>query len=283
MEHTDKDFFLPLLDKFIATSPTAFFVSVPVSNNSLLNDFPRFVFMESGELDCDIGQNGSIETVHLPEHSMLFGMKGASTGCSDQNIYDGKSLTIGFFNEYIRLVFYSFLNGKPVDFVYYHTAMPLCNAGYMALESLRSIAMNSELFKAKTALMKAVLEITRYQLQNPHTEKIGKSLITWQKIETYIEQHFQDESLSRKSLAKQFRLNESYLSTLCHANTKHTLHDLIMRKKLEYSLLLLEQNLTIGEIAAHCGFNQTGYFIQVFRKTYGISPGKYRNNTLRNE
>ena len=138
----------------------------------------------------------------------------------------------------------------------------------MALEALRNISGNPDLEGAKFDFTKAILELSRYQLLNPRKEKISKSFQTWQKIESYIEQHFMEEEISRKAIAREFLMNESYLSTLCQINTNHTLHDLILRKKLAYSLLLLEQNMTIGEIASQCGFNQTGYFIQVFRKNY---------------
>lgn len=282
MERNEKEAFLRLLDKFIAEKPSHFFVSVPVTEHSLLDDFPRLVFVESGEVDCDVGVNGTIRKVHLPYHSVLYGMKGASTGCSDRTSCNGNTITIGFFENYIRFVYYRFKEGKSVDFFFCHTPEPLSSSGCMILEALRSIALNPELNEVKFDLIKALLKLSKYQLQNPCTKKMGKAAVTWKKIEAFIEQHFMEESFSRKTIAKEFLLNESYLSTLCQTNTNHTLHNFILLRKLSYSLLLLEQNMTIGEIAMQCGFNQTGYFIQVFRKVYGVSPGKYRTNVWQN-
>lgn len=40
--------------------------------------------------------------------------------------------------------------------------------------------------------------------------------------------------------------------------------------------LLYEELLSIKEIAFHCGFHDVNYFCKVFKKNYGLSPGKYR-------
>ena len=40
--------------------------------------------------------------------------------------------------------------------------------------------------------------------------------------------------------------------------------------------LLRGGTLTIGEIAARCGFNDSNYFAKKFRDLYGESPRSYR-------
>ena len=42
--------------------------------------------------------------------------------------------------------------------------------------------------------------------------------------------------------------------------------------------LLLETNKSITDIAFECGFNDSNYFGDSFRKIKGISPRKYRKN-----
>ena len=42
--------------------------------------------------------------------------------------------------------------------------------------------------------------------------------------------------------------------------------------------LLLETNRSITDIAFECGFNDSNYFGDAFRKAKGISPHKYRKN-----
>ena len=47
---------------------------------------------------------------------------------------------------------------------------------------------------------------------------------------------------------------------------------------LRYGELLLETNKSITDIAFECGFNDSNYFGDSFRKIKGISPRKYRKN-----
>ena len=45
--------------------------------------------------------------------------------------------------------------------------------------------------------------------------------------------------------------------------------------------LLLKEKKTISEIAAELNYSSVFYFSNRFRKFYGISPGKYREQYLK--
>lgn len=47
--------------------------------------------------------------------------------------------------------------------------------------------------------------------------------------------------------------------------------------------LLLEQRLSINEIAIHCGFNDASYFGKVFKGTYRVTPREFINTKLKKE
>ncbi len=47
------------------------------------------------------------------------------------------------------------------------------------------------------------------------------------------------------------------------------------RIKLAKKLLLVNK-YTISEVSDYCGFNDLNYFVRLFRKTEGITPGAYR-------
>lgn len=50
--------------------------------------------------------------------------------------------------------------------------------------------------------------------------------------------------------------------------------------QLQAAKILLETtNLDLAQIAEECGFTDDNYFIRVFRKYYGITPGGYRKST----
>lgn len=41
-------------------------------------------------------------------------------------------------------------------------------------------------------------------------------------------------------------------------------------------MLQVEPNMSIGEIALKCGFEDFAYFSRVFKKKYGVMPSQYR-------
>ena len=51
------------------------------------------------------------------------------------------------------------------------------------------------------------------------------------------------------------------------------LEDLRLKTAMD---ILFEKNATVKETAARCGIHDVNYFCRLFRKRYGISPGKYR-------
>ncbi len=72
--------------------------------------------------------------------------------------------------------------------------------------------------------------------------------------------------LSRRSLESQF-LHE----------TGKTPHDMIASVRMDRAQRLLQQSeLSLDEIAQHAGFEHTEYMSVVFKKRFGISPGRYR-------
>lgn len=51
-----------------------------------------------------------------------------------------------------------------------------------------------------------------------------------------------------------------------------------LRKRLEAAALLLqEDDLTMQEITARCGYSSQSSFVRAFKDVYGITPGQWRN------
>lgn len=54
-------------------------------------------------------------------------------------------------------------------------------------------------------------------------------------------------------------------------------HRFMRQLRLEHAKeLLLSSKLPVGMIAEQCGFPDLQYFITLFRKEYGLPPGKFR-------
>ena len=54
---------------------------------------------------------------------------------------------------------------------------------------------------------------------------------------------------------------------------------MISRRINESKYLLAETDLSLSQIAQLLGFSSLSYFSQVFRKTQGVSPMEYRQDT----
>ena len=48
------------------------------------------------------------------------------------------------------------------------------------------------------------------------------------------------------------------------------------RIKLAKELLATDRSNSVGHVSLRCGFNDVNYFVRVFRKTEGVTPGAYQ-------
>jgi len=87
--------------------------------------------------------------------------------------------------------------------------------------------------------------------------------------------------LSLSLLSRQFNIDPSNLSHHFTREMGMTLTDFINLKRLEKSCyLLLNSALYVQEIAEECGYQDVNYFIRLFKRKYGKTPGEYRNHAL---
>lgn len=96
-------------------------------------------------------------------------------------------------------------------------------------------------------------------------------------IMTYIEAHYQ-EKLSLAGIAETFYMSKNYL---CYYFKRHmgvNFVDYLSSLRIDKAKALLVSSMTLDEIAEKTGFSDTSYFIKVFKKYEGISPGAYRNS-----
>lgn len=101
-------------------------------------------------------------------------------------------------------------------------------------------------------------------------------LKNYQDMLSFIHSHYMDKiSLNDIAAAGNISRNK------CCAIFKHFLNctpvDFLNQYRLELSLELLKDlSLSITDIAAYCGFPNYSYFIQLFHKKYGYTPGFFR-------
>lgn len=108
-------------------------------------------------------------------------------------------------------------------------------------------------------------------------DKSGRNTIEKEMI-SYIQQNFM-EKISLKEFSEQFHLSEKYISRYFKEHFHITLSQYITHLRLEHAKQLLQDtDIPVTEIAMQSGYQNVSYFIRSFKKTYGVSPLKYRKN-----
>lgn len=97
-------------------------------------------------------------------------------------------------------------------------------------------------------------------------------------LKDYMEAHF-CEPLSAESLCTQFYLSKTKLYRLSERAVGMAPSAYIRKLRLDKAKQLLKNtDLPVHRIAAEVGFDDANYFVRLFTKYEGVTPGKYRNN-----
>lgn len=96
----------------------------------------------------------------------------------------------------------------------------------------------------------------------------------------YVQCHYAEDP-SLKETAAAVHLSDAYLSRLFTSRLDTTYSRFLTGVKISHAMaLLVNTNLTITEIAVQCGYDNSNYFSDAFKKNVGISPLKYRKTPL---
>ena len=94
-----------------------------------------------------------------------------------------------------------------------------------------------------------------------------------------IEREYSDEQLSLAGVSARLGISPNYLSTLIKKTKKDNFISLLTERRMKaaYDMLVMT-SLRILEIAEKCGYSDQHYFSYCFKKYYGMSPNKLREN-----
>lgn len=144
---------------------------------------------------------------------------------------------------------------EDVELLCSHPRIILCNSG----------AAESEQFDVR---IKAIL--AGDEILPPHTGALVKKAIL------YLNKNA-SQQIVRWKLADTVHVSEDYLTRIFHKEIGLSLWEYLNRYRINIATkMLLETNDTIYEIAEKSGFQDQAYFCRVFKKIYGVPPGKIR-------
>lgn len=165
--------------------------------------------------------------------------------------------------------------------IYIETATQLeANLRLIASEFYLKNEYTSELLS--TCLKFIIINIVRLcsAQENPDRKR---SYDIVRRVIQYIENNYK-ENLSNENLGEYFHFNSSHLNRIFKQNTGDTLHNFLVRYRMNLAMDLLHtSNLSVSEIVSSVGFSDVPHFIKSFKKITGKTPGEYRNSIQKAE
>ena len=138
---------------------------------------------------------------------------------------------------------------------------------------LENIRTKITLHEAKEILVQRISQICDEVIRS----KGKKGDILAGQLKQYIEEHFDDPNLNNREIAEYFHMNISYLSTFFKENTGMSPLAYVHKVRLENAKeLLLNTELTLEEISAKVGCNNSVTLNRLFKKYEGITPAVYK-------
>lgn len=122
----------------------------------------------------------------------------------------------------------------------------------------------------------AALQKARNKLENRAQPARDDANETLDRIRDYIRENYQ-KRLSLDDVADAFFINRTYLSEMFRERFGKNFVQYKNEVRIERAkVLLTDTRLSIAQIAAQCGFDNTSYFAVVFRQITGRTPGQFR-------
>lgn len=92
-----------------------------------------------------------------------------------------------------------------------------------------------------------------------------------------------NSNLTKEDVAKSFGTNKTYLIAYLRETSDETFPEWLQNLRLNHAINLMRHvsvNVPIKEIALNSGFTSTNPFNTLFKKKYGLSPGKWREEFI---
>ena len=98
-------------------------------------------------------------------------------------------------------------------------------------------------------------------------------------VKKLLEEYLEESFPGMEFVAKKVSLGESTLKRYFKAVFNKSIYEYYLLLKMEHAReLIVEKHLTINEVAAILKYEKVSSFIETFKKHFGYSPGKLKNN-----
>lgn len=105
-----------------------------------------------------------------------------------------------------------------------------------------------------------------------------------QRAKKYIDDNFDDGTLSLERLSDELSYNKKYISGVFKRRLGIGITQYITRLRVQYACTLVDGGFTsVSDIAVRCGFSDPLYFSRVFKSVIGTSPKEYIKESEKRE
>lgn len=244
----------------------------------------ELTWIMSGEIEYQV--NDTIYILH--EGDALFGNSNAvHTGRMIEN-QECTYLSITFHPRFLYGYENSILQTKYVDMITSNdqwASIPLKSTTPWQKDIIDSIKaiyrFSKELpvdfeFCVHTALLNIWHQLYLFVSKQPKNE--NKSTVNIQRLRnilTYIQEHFNEE-IFLDDIADTVNICKSECCRFFKKHMNMTIFDYILYYRIQKSLPLLLENLSITEVASFVGFSTPSYYTQIFKRYLHVTPMQYR-------
>ncbi len=104
-----------------------------------------------------------------------------------------------------------------------------------------------------------------------------------EEIKDYIRAHYCESDMGLARVGSEFRVSESYLSTLFKEQSGGNFGDFLETLRIEKACeLLQDKTITVNEVAEEVGYNSVQSFRRAFKRVKGVSPKEQREKCVKN-
>lgn len=140
------------------------------------------------------------------------------------------------------------------------------------LQETQKVSAHAE-FRISCLFHMLLTELLVTHSQNSASEKTSTVV---ENIIRYMQANYK-ENFSVEDLCRTFGISRTHLNRCFRQYTGFSPHDYLIQIRLNAAKLMLQNtNLSVDEICSQSGFQDTAYFIQIFKKREGITPLKFR-------
>lgn len=139
-------------------------------------------------------------------------------------------------------------------------------------ETIKSLLKNRAILKEHYSA-----EFPKDILIDTNNKKIDRKFIN--EFTAIVEKNIDNEHFSVDELCKQAGISRMQLYRKIKALLGVNVNEYILKVRLQKAqYLLLNENLSIGEVADRVGFSSQAYFSTVFKSKTGVTPKEFKEN-----